>query len=191
MQDIYTSDKSFEKNNFVQNPLAKGEYENCIFKMCDFSGNDLSEFKFSECEFIGSNLSLAKLNKTALQNIKFRDCKMLGLRFDTCSDFGLSFSFDNCILNHSSFYKTKLRKMSFKNSQLQETDFTECDLTNSIFDKCDFANAMFENSILEKVDLRTSYNYIIDPETNRIKKAKISLSSAPGLLAKYDIEIED
>lgn len=191
MQEVYISEKTFEKIDFVQNPLAKGEYENCIFKLCDFSGNDLSGFKFSECEFIGNNLSLTKLNNTALQDIKFRDCKMLGLRFDTCSDFGLSFSFDNCILNHSSFYKTKLKKMFFKNSQFQETDFTECDLTNSLFDNCDFANAMFENSILEKADLRTSYNYIIDPEANRIKKAKISLSGAAGLLSKYDLEIGD
>lgn len=191
MQDVYTIDKTFEKHDFVQKPLAKGEYENCIFRMCDLSGNDLSGFKFSDCEFVGSNLSLAKLNKTALQDIKFRDCKLLGLRFDLSNDFGLSFSFDNCILNHSSFYKTKLKKTSFTNSQLQETDFTECDLTNSIFDNCDLARAMFENSILEKVDLRTSYNYIIDPEINRIKKAKFSLSGIAGLLAKYEIEIEN
>jgi hypothetical protein len=50
---------------------------------------------------------------------------------------------------------------------------------------------MFENSILEKVDFRSSFNYIIDPETNRIKKARFSLPGVTGLLAKYDIEIDN
>jgi uncharacterized protein YjbI with pentapeptide repeats len=114
----------------------------------------------------------------------------MGLRFDSCHDFGLSFLFDNCILNHSSFYKTKIRKTIFRNSQIREVDFTECDLTNSTFDTCDLSSAMFENTILEKVDFRTSYNYTIDPETNRLKKTKFSSSGIAGLLCKYDIEIE-
>lgn len=47
----------------------------------------------------------------------------------------------------------------------------------------------FDNTILEKVDLSSSSNYIIDPEKNRIKKAKFSLLGISGLLRKYDIEI--
>jgi len=115
---------------------------------------------------------------------------MLGLQFETCHEFGLSFSFDNCLLNHSSFFKTKLRKMTFKDSKLQEVDFTECDLTGSVFTGCDLAMASFRNTILEKTDFRTSFNYTIDPDANRIKKAKFSLSGAAGLLDKYDIIIE-
>lgn len=48
-----------------------------------------------------------------------------------------------------------------------------------------------ENTILEKSDFQTSYNYSIDPEINRIKKAKFSFQGAVGLLDKYDIEVED
>ena len=115
---------------------------------------------------------------------------MLGLRFDTCNEFGLSFSFDNCQLNHSTFYKTKIKKTVFKNSQLQETDFGETDLTNAVFDNCNLSQAIFENTILEKTDFRTSYNYSIDPEINRIKKAMFSIAGLSGLLNKYDIDIE-
>jgi uncharacterized protein YjbI with pentapeptide repeats len=191
MEEVYISDQTFDKYSFAENRPEKGEYENCIFKMCDFSGYDLSGYKFSECDFIASNLSLVKLNTTALQNITFRDCKLMGLHFYTCNEFALSLSFDGCILNHSSFYRMKLRKTSFTNSQLQETDFTECDLSSSIFDRCDLTKAMFENSILEKVDFRSASNYIIDPEINRIKRAKFSLPGVTGLLSKYDIVIED
>lgn len=73
---------------------------------------------------------------------------------------------------------------------MQETDFVECDLTDSVFDNCDLAHAMFDRTVLEKVDFRTAYNYSLDPETNRIKKAKFSVSGISGLLGKYGIEIE-
>ena len=73
---------------------------------------------------------------------------------------------------------------------MQEVDFTECDISGSHFTNCNFLGAMFENTILEKSDFRTSINYSIDPELNRINKAKFSLHGIAGLLDKYDIEIE-
>jgi uncharacterized protein YjbI with pentapeptide repeats len=115
---------------------------------------------------------------------------MLGLRFDNCNSFGLSLRFENCSLNHSSFYGVKIKKTTFKKAQLQEVDFTESDLTSSLFEDCDLARATFGNTILEKTDFRTAYNYSIDPERNRIKRAKFSLTQVVGLLDKYDIDIE-
>jgi len=186
MQGNFTQDKTFDKNDLP----VKGEYENCIFNNCNFADSDLSAFKFMDCTFNVCNFSLAKLNKTAFQDVLFKDCKMLGLRFDTLNEFGLSFSFDGCQLNHSSFYKTKIKKTVFKNSQLQGVDFTETDLTGAVFDNCNLAQAVFDHTILEKADFRTAYNYSIDPEINRIKKAKFSILGISGLLDKYDIEIE-
>jgi uncharacterized protein YjbI with pentapeptide repeats len=115
---------------------------------------------------------------------------MLGLRFDTCNEFGLSFSFYGCQLNHCSFYKTKIKKTIFKNSQLREIDFSEADLTSVVFDDCDLTQTVFDHTTLEKADFRTSFNYSIDPEINRIKKAKFSILGVSGLLDKYDIDIE-
>ena len=73
---------------------------------------------------------------------------------------------------------------------MNETDFSECDLTGSLFDNCDMAGATFDNSNLEKVDFTTAFNFSIDPEINRIKKAKFALPGVLGLLNKYDIIIE-
>jgi uncharacterized protein YjbI with pentapeptide repeats len=184
-------DETYDDLHFREYPFVIGTYEYCTFKNSDFSGADLSHTLFVECVFLNCNLSLAKLENTVFRDSKFRDCKMLGLRFDTCNEFGLSFSFENCTLNHSSFYKTKIKKTTFKNTQLQEVDFTGCDATGSVFDNCNFAGATFENTILEKADLRTACNYSIDPEVNRIKKARFSLSQVSGLLEKYDIEIDN
>lgn len=190
MKENYVEKKIFDARDFTQKLLSTGEYENCIFNNCNFAGCDLSGIKFLDCSFNGCNLTLVELNRTIFRDVKFKDCKMLGLHFDTCSEFGLSFSFDGCQLNHSSFYKTRIKKTVLKNSLLQEADFIEADLTSTIFQNCDLARAIFNRTILEKADFRTSYNYSIDPEMNRVKKAKFSILNVPGLLDKYDIEIE-
>ena len=114
---------------------------------------------------------------------------MLGLHFEDCNKFGLTLHFENCILNNSTFYKLKLKQTNFINSQIKEADFGDCDLTSAIFENCNLEGTIFDNTILEKADLRTSYNYIIDPENNRLKNAKFSLSGVNGLLNKYNIEI--
>lgn len=183
------SKKVFEKIDFTKESLAKGEYENCVFAKCNFLNFNFSEFKFYDCEFIDCDLSLIKLTQTGFINVKFKNSKLLGLLFENCNDFGLSVGFENCLLNQSSFYKTNMKATLFKNCQLREADLTNCDLNGSIFDNCDFAGAIFRNTIIEKADFRTSYNYLIDPEANRIKKAKFSAAGAIGLLVKYDIEI--
>jgi fluoroquinolone resistance protein len=198
MNQVFIEEQTFDKIDFTQKPLSKGEYEYCTFLNCNLSYTDLTEFKFLECEFSGCNLSLAKLMQTALREIKFKNCKMLGLNFGECNEFGFAVSFDTCILDRSSFVcadltqkkRVRLKQTVFKNSQLCEVDFTECDLSSASFDNCDLTGAIFERTILEKADLRTAINYSIDPEQNRIKKAKFSRSGITGLLDKYDIEID-
>ena len=73
---------------------------------------------------------------------------------------------------------------------LQEADFSESDLSGAQFDNCDMFQSIFDHTILEKADFRTAYNYAIDPENNKIRKAKFSVQNIAGLLTKYDIEIE-
>jgi len=62
-------------------------------------------------------------------------------------------------------------------------------LTSAVFDICDLARAVFENTVLEKVDFLTACNFSIDPQINRIKKAKFSMIGLVGLLDKYGIEV--
>lgn len=69
----------------------------------------------------------------------------------------------------------KLHKIEFTKCEIVEVDFGRADLTGSSFNDC---------------DLRKAHNYIIDPENNKISKAKFSLIGVPGLLTKYDIVIE-
>jgi uncharacterized protein YjbI with pentapeptide repeats len=114
---------------------------------------------------------------------------MLGIQFDTCNNFGMSFSFNNCTLNHAIFYGTKIKHTKFTNCQIHGVDFTDCDLANSNFDNCDLLNSTFSNTNIEKADFSTSTNFSIDPEKNKIKKAKFSIGGLVGLVGKYNIDI--
>lgn len=187
MEEVYIKDKSFEGKD----PIVRGEYERCTFKNVHGTKMDLSECIFTDCSFVGCDLSMAKLQKTSFASVQFRGCKLLGLAFDTCNPFGLSFSFNDCLLNHASFFKARISKTTFIKCQLKEADFTEADLTGVVFDNCDLQGSTFDNTILEKADLRTAFNFSINPVNNRIRKAKFSIAGLAGLLDQFDIEIDN
>ena len=183
-------DKIFGKDDIEGGKWARGEYDHCMFRHINLHGADFSTCIFIDCIFEDCDLSVVKLNNTVFRDVEFSGCKLMGIHFENCNKFGLAFLVENCVLNHSSFYRTSLKKTIFRHAQLIETDFTECDLTACVFNDCNFAGAKFENTILEKADLRTAINFSINPETNRIRKARFSASALAGLLDKYDIDIE-
>jgi len=114
----------------------------------------------------------------------------VGVHFENCNKIPFTVEFINADLHLASFYQFKLPNTRFLNCSLKEVDFAEADLTNSVFENCDLSSAIFEQTILEKADLRTSYNFSIHPEINKIKKARFSLNGLQGLLYKYDIIVE-
>ncbi|TPE45536.1 pentapeptide repeat-containing protein [Pontibacter mangrovi] len=185
----YTEGETFKGIDYTTQGFPKGEYENCVFDGCIFLNADLSGLVFIDCEFRNCDASMATLRDTAFREVQFAGCKLLGLHFEDCNKFLLSVRFQDCQLNLSSFYKTSLKGTTFSNCSLREADFAGADLTGATLSSCDLANATFDQTILEKADLRTAYNYQIDPESNRIRKAKFSLPEAVGLLHKYDISI--
>ncbi len=146
---------------------------------------------FRNSNVLECDLSLTKLQKTVLRDVAFSDCKMLGLRFDECHQAGLSFRFQNCQLQHSVFYSCKIKKTIFRNSNLQECDFSACELQNAVFEQCDLSGAVFENTNLIQADFSTAMHYSIDPENNKIKKARFSVHGLSGLLGKYNIVIDE
>jgi uncharacterized protein YjbI with pentapeptide repeats len=145
---MYFEKKTFEQVDFSKNRNKNGEYENCVFLICDFSTSDISEFNFIDCEFKGCNLSMVKMNKTIFNNGLFMDCKMLGMQFESCDDLLLSISFYNCILNHSSFNRDNLKNTIFENSKLHDVDFTSLFLTSVIYKMRHLLMQIFKNQIL-------------------------------------------
>ncbi|MEZ5106344.1 MAG: pentapeptide repeat-containing protein [Draconibacterium sp.] len=186
----YVTDREFCQLDNAENNLLKGDYEACKFSGCNFAEVDLSEFAFEDCNFEDCDLSNIKTGNTAFRNVRFKDCKLLGVHFEECNPFLLAFQFENCHLNFSSFYQLKIKETRFSNCILQEVDFIETNLTRSLFENCDLSGSSFENSNLEKCNFSTSFNFIINPEINRIQHAKFSINNISGLLHQYNIEIE-
>ena len=94
------------------------------------------------------------------------------------------------MLKLSTFFKLNLKNTRFRQCDLHEADFTETDLTGAIFEESDLLQAIFFHSNLEKADFRSAFNYSINPETNRLRKARFSLPGVIGLLDTYGIEID-
>jgi fluoroquinolone resistance protein len=178
----------FEKLNYSGTVIVE-EFEECTFKSCDLSSANLSNSVFIDCVFEDCNLSMVTVKNTAFKTVAFKNCKLLGINFGDCNTFLLAFFFSDCLLNLASFYKLKLKGTKFRNCKFTEADLTEADLSASLFDNCDLSGTIFANTILEKADFRTAFNYSIDPSANRVKKARFSMAGLPGLLDKYGIEI--
>jgi len=185
-----TEDKTFTKIKAEAITGRKCTFENCKFISSDLSYADLSGMVFIDCYFEGCNLSLIKLSDTGLQNIQFKECKLTGADFSKSRDFLFEVNFNNCIMDNAIFYKKKNKGAKFTDCSMVETDFTEADLTDTQFTNCNLNRAFFNRTILKNADLRTSYNFIIDPDANNVKKARFSVHGLAGLLVKYDIRIE-
>ncbi len=190
MDDILIEDSSFTRQDYAKRSLATGEYDSCTFIQCNFANSDLSHCLFINCLFDNCNLSNTKLGNTTLNDVQFKNCKLLGVKFSDCNPLVISIRFEHCRLDMASFYQLSLKGIVFKKCSLHDVDFSAANLTSACFDDCDLTNAMFGNTTLKLADLRTAYNYSIDPEMNRIHKAKFSVTGLVGLLDKYNITVE-
>jgi fluoroquinolone resistance protein len=189
MNKIYIEDKIYDRIDFSTKRLEKGDYDSCRFQQCNFSHGDLSNCSFSECSFRDCNMGMVHMANTSFNDVRFIGSKLPGIYFEQCNELLFSVYFEHCMLDLSSFYKRNLKKVIFSHCSLQEVDFTESDLTLALFDHCNLAKAKFDHTLLEKADLRTSFNFSIDPSLNKIKKAKFSLAGLPGLLDRYELDI--
>jgi fluoroquinolone resistance protein len=181
--------KEFINKNINEIELDDKELEQCIFKNCDLSNVSFVGFNFIEVLFEDCNLSLIKIDNAFLQNVTFKNCKLSGIIFDNCKDFGLALRFENCVLDYTSFAKKKLVGTHFIDCKIKEGNFDQSDLKKSVFANCDLLNTSFTNNDLTHCDFSTAHNFLIDPASNQIKKAKFSRQELAGLLFRHEIII--
>ncbi len=179
-----------EKVSFSGATYPASDHEECEFDQCDFSSCDLSGSSFADSMFIGCQFSMTSLKHTTFRNVTFKECKIIGLHFEDCSKFLFTVQFDNCSIKLCSFVKLNMQSTRFSNSALHEVDFTETNLVGAFFERCDLLGSIFDGSRLEKADFRSAFNYSIDPEKNKLKKAKFAWPGITGLLDAYGLDIE-
>lgn len=171
--------------------LAEGpEFEQFHFIGGDFGGADLSRLRFLDCRFERCNLAAVQLTQTALQNVAFDGCKLLGVPFGACRDLFFGVHFDHCQLRYATFGGRKMPATRFAHCTLDEADFTNADLTGALFANCSLAGTVFHDTQLAGADFRTATGLALDPEANGLAGARFALASLPGLLEKYGLVVE-
>jgi uncharacterized protein YjbI with pentapeptide repeats len=190
MPESYFTETTYRGIDFSSAGIPAGAYEDCRFLNCVFTGCNLSSYRFSDCEFQDCDLSNTVVADTALQEVIFRNCKLLGIDFSESRLFRFKVNFVNCQLNWASFQALPMKGTRFENCQLIETDFTQTNLEDAVFDGANLAGAVFFRTNLTGADFRTADNFTIDPEENIMKKAQFLAHSLAGLLAKYQLRIE-
>lgn len=173
------------------NNIPRANYQECVFKDCDLSNQNLSNYQFVECIWDCCNLSNCQMENTTLKDVVFKSSKLVGVMFEMVNPFLLKLHFEASILNFASFYKLKIPKTEFISCSIREVDFTETYLKESIFDSCDLTLSKFESTNLEKVDFSSSTGIGLNPSKNNIKKARFSRNELAGLLIDFDILISE
>lgn len=190
MHTDYLLDQEFRNEIFNDNNTKYKDFENCTFYNCDFRNCTFKTITFIDCNFFDCNFQDTKINYVSLRGVFFNKCNFTNVNFAMTDQVIYEFHFTDCLLDYAKFYALKLKKMKFINCSMIAADFMSSDLTEVLFDNCNLRRAVFIDTIANKADFSTSYDYAFDPEKNKIKKAIFSMEGLKGLLEKYDIVVK-
>lgn len=182
-------DQVFDQLNVVDRWIGQ-TFEQCQFKKLDLYRVALTDASFINCRFEDCNLTRAELKNTKLYDVHFLRSKLAHVDFGGCNAFGFHVGFRECLLDYAIFLNRKLKKAQFTECSMKEVHFVKCELAGTVFDQCNLELARFEANDLTQVDFASPYNLQLNPEDNKMKKARLSLHNLPGLLTKYDLVIK-
>ena len=83
-----------------------------------------------------------------------------------------------------------LKKTWFTECSIKEATFVDCNLEDAKFHNCNLQDTRFEGCDLRKADFSSATGYFINPQLNKIKKAKFSYPDVLVLLDGFDIIIK-
>jgi uncharacterized protein YjbI with pentapeptide repeats len=190
MSKDYFTDQVYHDVFFLEADIKFKEFENCTFHFCDFTDCTFQTVTFIDCNFFDCNFKDTKINYVSLRGVWFTKCNFKSVNFAMTDQVIYEFHFKDCLLDYTKFYALKLKKMQFINCSMIAVDFMASDLTEVLFDNCNLRRAVFMDTIANKADFSTSYDYTIDPEKNKLKKAVFSTDGLKGLLEKYNIVVK-
>jgi uncharacterized protein YjbI with pentapeptide repeats len=190
MAGDFLLDKQFSNEIFQEADIKYKEFENCQFNNCDFRSCSFQSVVFVDCTFYDCNFQDTKINYVSLRGTFFTKCNFTSVNFAMTDQVIYEFNFKDCLLDYAKFYALKLKRMSFTNCSMIAVDFMGSDLTEVLFDNCNLRRAVFIDTIATKADFYSSYDFSIDPEKNKLKRAIFSTENIKGLLDKYDLIIK-
>ncbi|RFM27965.1 pentapeptide repeat-containing protein [Deminuibacter soli] len=183
-------DQTFDREAYKGKPMKQVVFEQCRFNGIDFTGNDFTGAAFSDCTFDRCNLQMLPVDHTMFATVTFTNCKLNGINFGNCNSFRFEVHFNSCLLDYAYFFEKNMKKAKFTDCSIKQAHFVQCDLSGAQFNQCDLQATVFDRNNLQSADFSNAQNLSLDPEANKIKKAKFSLYNLAGLLAKYDIVVK-
>lgn len=187
----YFLEKEYHQITFLEEEVNFKEFEQCVFTQCHFSQCVFVAVTFIDCVFNDCIFDNAKINYVAFRTATFNRCQIKDVNFAMCDKLIFDIAFNNCVLDFSKFYTLKLKGTTFRNCSLIAVDFMKTDLTEVLFDSCDLYRSEFDLAIANKANFKTSFNYTINPEKTKLKKAVFALEGVKGLLANYGVIVTD
>ncbi|BFM09412.1 pentapeptide repeat-containing protein [Halioxenophilus aromaticivorans] len=185
--------QTFSGEDFTGQRLSAVEFSNCTFDGCDFSDAIFSRCIFSDCTFLKCNLSLVKMDYSKLDEIAFKECKLVGVDWAKVAwprlILNSPVAFHDCLLSESSFYGLALSDLVLEGCIARNVDFREGDFNGANFTNTDFSGAMFAETNLSKVDFCGASEFDIDLFSNKLKQAKFDRFEAVRLLGSLEIEL--
>jgi uncharacterized protein YjbI with pentapeptide repeats len=186
----YIIDKQYSGSTFFEKEIMYHDFERCTFEDCDFTACDFTGVAFIDCVFMYCNFAHAKVNYVSLRDVQFTGCDFTGVNFAMLDTLLFKFGFKDCTLDYTKFYTLKFRSTIFENCSIVAADFMNADITGVMFNNCNLHKSVFTDTVANKTDFSTSYNFTIDPEKNKLKKAVFSEAGLKGLLTRYEIVIK-
>lgn len=166
---------------FTQNqqPVAPQRAMNHA-EYCDFSNAQMlhgraDRGKFVACQFKGTNLSDAVLEKTEFQRCDFSNADLTRINAKETKFSEAVFkdaNLSNADFRNSSFVEADLRNASLTGAILSDTDFSGAKIAGA-----DFQGAILDGAKFDKADLTKAKNLVI-PETRQAGHKLLELTKA-------------
>ncbi len=186
--------ETFSDLEWSEQRVSSIEFDDCTFKGCDFRKASFSHCRFIDCHFIECDMNVVDFSASRFEGTRFSACKLTGVDW-TRVDYAefiheAPFSFYESVLDYSSFFGERLENLIMQKCHVFEADFREADLSGANFSGSDLSESLFRNTILQKSDFRSAYNYTIDIRINTISEARFSRDEAVSLLESLDIVLD-
>lgn len=188
-------DQTFSQLECAATELTDQEFDNCLFDHCDFNEAIFHNCSFTDCTFTHCNLNLLQVPHSKFTDVKFSDCKALGIDWTKAYWRGLNLGaplwFRQCLINSSSFYGLQQTNIVVESCRAHDVDFREADLSGANFSDSDLSQSLFGNTNLTNANFQDVMNYDINPNSNRLNNAQFSRYEAVRLLEHLGLRLVD
>jgi fluoroquinolone resistance protein len=174
----------FKDKTFAEDEIKGQELIDYHFINCKFIGTSLRFTSFSNCVFTNCDLSSVLLDMTSFVGCKFPESKLSNLDFSRTQLKSCDFS--KAVMKNSVLQQLKpgsknekkkfdLSKSSFDGTDLSQTLFSLCELKGVSFKKANLSNAVFDRCGLKETSFINANISGINFTDSKIENAKLDL----------------